>query len=471
LEWSAVGDHVIVDRPNILTRHRSLIPAGNDLAAQDAVDIVANEIGVDLAEQDAFPIRLEQGVFDTNAEAFLGSGPVTGSTAEAYAASRDWLAISSDQRPVLANLTFSDDLRRRVSEDLDSGYMVVAPKTPIQKQNETSAGWWRIDPRSGDTLGMSANGWGGSATEGASLITMAVNAVAGFTFEYALCQGISQGINGVKVLNERYFGGWHPSWTMGAARSEDPTKVFHENNAACLIQAIVAGFAATLPLVMITIKAKQARMAARLMEEAAAKEAEGEAASVALKKYEQDLMELPGMNEPMPVKNRVVVDSDADAAHNTMAHHTNPYDPRTDPVRNTQVPEPRTAVTDPASLIEKAKRIEAAQTNMERAQRELDKSMNEMLEYRKGRPDGLLPRADYDFLTDDALMARAELDYREYSEAVSELEHTIAPTLKKSGPPKPLSPRPPTIGNSNETLPEIAVGSAGASNALGGGPQ
>jgi hypothetical protein len=452
LEWSVAGNHVVVDRPNVLTRHQSLVAAGNDLVVQDAIDIVANEVGVDLAQKDPFAIRLEQGVFDTNAEAFLGAGPAIGNTAEAYAATPDWLAINSDQRTVLAGLAFSDDFRRKVSEDLDHGFMVVAPRSPVQKQSQAFAGWWRIDPRSGDTLGLSTNGWGGSAPEGVSLVTMAANAIAGFTFEYALCQGISQAVNGVKVLNEEYFGGWHPSWTMGAARSEDPTKIFNDNHKACLIQGIVAGFAVTLPLVMITMKARQARMAAELAEKVAAKEAAAEELEKRIAEWDKAL-ELP---KGPPAKTLV------DARTPTQVG-----------VGDTIIPDVRRVLRrDPASLLERERMIEAVKTDIHRMQQGLNQTMKDLLEYGRGRPNGLLPSPTYDPLVEVTLNRRAFQEYGDYNKAVDKLIE-LDPSAGGGGTGgRPnLGPPAQPVGNSNVTLPgqQQAVGAAGANNALGKG--
>jgi len=451
LEWSSVADQVVVDRPNILTRHRSLVAVDRDIAAQDAVDIGANEIGVDLTEQDAFPIRLEQGVFDTNAEAIL-AGPAKGNTAEAYAASHDWLTFDAGQHSGLSTSRFPDDYRRQVDADLDSGYTVVVPQSAPQRASEISTGWWRIDPRSGDTLGVSSNGWGGAGVEGASLITMAVNAVAGFAFEYALCQGISQGINGVRLLNERYFGGWHPSWTTGV-KSQDPATLFKENNRVCLIQAIIGGFVATLPLLMITMRARQARMAAELAERVAAKEAAAEALEKEVANLDR-LLDLPHVDGPAT---KTIVDAS-----------------KSQELSKTAIPKAKSVLrNDPAALLEKERLIQAAEADMHRLQQELNKTMRDLLEYGKGKPAGLTPSPTYDPMVEEALQARAAQEFQEYSKSVDELMRLdpLAGGHGTGGGGPNLAPPPQPIGNNNLTSPQqqVVVGSASASNALGGG--
>ena len=50
-----------------------------------------------------------------------------------------------------------------------SGYAVVAPPQPVELAGMPRVGWWRIDPASGTTLGILANGTGGTIDEYLSL--------------------------------------------------------------------------------------------------------------------------------------------------------------------------------------------------------------------------------------------------------------------------------------------------------------
>jgi hypothetical protein len=234
-----------------LTRHLFFVPRGNEISALDATDIVANEVGVDLAAPDAFTARLEQGVLDTTVEAHVGFGPVTGNVAEAFAAARDWVTITPGHRSALASLALPNDVRRRIVEDLDSGYVIVAPKAPVQGQGEMFAGWWRINPLTGDALGMDGRGWGDSLVSYARLARLAGTWFGAFFWEFGLCQAFGQALNIARVLNEEIFGGWHPSWTKAAAKSQSAWDVAKANNKMCLIQAIAAGCLATLPLLLL----------------------------------------------------------------------------------------------------------------------------------------------------------------------------------------------------------------------------
>ena len=162
LDWNRFDDGIYIDTVDILTRHLFFVPAGGKIAVRDATDIVANEVGVDFSVEDAFAARLEQGVLDTNAEALLHRGAtVSGSAANAFAASSDWVTLSSVNDSQLASLRFSDDDRRRIARDLAAGSMVVAPKGARAGWGpDEFVGWWRIDPVSGHVLGVAATGWG-----------------------------------------------------------------------------------------------------------------------------------------------------------------------------------------------------------------------------------------------------------------------------------------------------------------------
>jgi len=84
-----------VDRLNILTRHQRPAFVRSAFAMQDAIDIVANEVGVDLEEPDAFAARVTQGVRDTNAEALIAPTRGITNTGDAFKSSREWIAMFS----------------------------------------------------------------------------------------------------------------------------------------------------------------------------------------------------------------------------------------------------------------------------------------------------------------------------------------------------------------------------------------
>jgi hypothetical protein len=272
----AEAGEIFIDRLNLMTRHESVVPTSEGLALRGAFDIVANDVGVSLATRDGFAARLQQGVRDTNAEALLVSGGALGSTAEAFAASSDWVVIRRGGQASSRSKDAVTYLGPDAETDIEAGYVLVAPRAAIHIGRDTFAGWWRINSETGATLGIGANGWGQAAEYGRHM-NLAIAFSRGFVFEYALCQSFPLAMNSIRVINEEVFGGWNPSWTAPAAKSRDPLDVADENMNACIVQAIVAGFAATLPLILMTWRSSEAGRTLAFVKRAVAEEEEFEA--------------------------------------------------------------------------------------------------------------------------------------------------------------------------------------------------
>jgi hypothetical protein len=188
-QWSRLGDSIFVDKPNILTRHTFIAPRPNGFNLVEATDIVANDVGVDPIADDAFAVRLEQGIFDTNAEAILASDlPDASNAGSAFASSKNWTMLRGSHDPQLAALRLSDDVRSRIAGDLSAGYVVVAPKAPVTIGADAFSGWWRVNPTTGQALGMGSTGWGQDMVE--YLVMVAID----MQLAYAICM-ISGGSN------------------------------------------------------------------------------------------------------------------------------------------------------------------------------------------------------------------------------------------------------------------------------------
>jgi hypothetical protein len=257
LQSDVAGHPAFIGRPNVLTSHSFFLPAGDQIAEMEAVDIVANEVGVDLTEPEAFPIRIWQGVLDTNLEMQTVGGAPLGNVAEAFAQNTGWRALGSSKSAETVKLSLHADARRQLAEDLDRGYVVVAPTSAVKAGGHPFAGWWRINPATGDALGIGANGWGTTLTERAQLANLANTAGYYFLHGYNVCMAFPMAANAMVVLNERFFGGWHPSWTQPTPKSQkfgDIVNLRGSPARGCLLVSIAFGFAATLPLLLITLR-------------------------------------------------------------------------------------------------------------------------------------------------------------------------------------------------------------------------
>ncbi|MBC7740305.1 MAG: transglutaminase domain-containing protein, partial [Candidatus Saccharibacteria bacterium] len=170
------SDWVYVDRPVVVLQHTRLRRAGGgDFLAGVSLDIVENGIGVDpFAADNAFGLRLSQGVADTFAEAaaLQQIGTVQPNVASVFAGSGQpgagWIALRPGDQPLLGSVGWNADAKARMAQDLAIGNMLVLPAVPTAEQQ--IAGWWRIDPATGQTLGVSATGHGQAMVEYALII-------------------------------------------------------------------------------------------------------------------------------------------------------------------------------------------------------------------------------------------------------------------------------------------------------------
>ena len=166
---SPVRRSVYVAAPNILSLHRGISSLTPDtLKAFTAVDIVANDVAVHArAGVTPFEARLRQGTHDTNAEAFVLSDRCCGVGAKgpapafmaAITSGTPWVTLSTPAD--LPRLQLPPDANSRIRDDLSAGYLVVAPANGLGGD----VAWWRIDPRTGATLGIGRTGWGEGLAE------------------------------------------------------------------------------------------------------------------------------------------------------------------------------------------------------------------------------------------------------------------------------------------------------------------
>jgi hypothetical protein len=114
--------------------------------------------------------RVEQGVMDTVVESVVlaglpGSANAAAFHAEDIAAGRSWTRIASAGGAELASAAVPTDFRARVARDLDAGLIVLAPADIGAAAAAGRLAWWRIDPRTGATLGMLPGGGGASMVD------------------------------------------------------------------------------------------------------------------------------------------------------------------------------------------------------------------------------------------------------------------------------------------------------------------
>lgn len=162
-ELSRFRSATYLGSPNVLTKH-FLLDAGGQLEALEAVDVVANEVGVMASGEDpAWRVRLEAGVLDTILEASLSAadGP-SHNTAELFSSRGEstggWMSFP-DLPP---DYSLPAEVQARMENAVARGRVVVAPEWV---KGDVEPAWWEIDPADGTTLGIGSKGWGVELTE------------------------------------------------------------------------------------------------------------------------------------------------------------------------------------------------------------------------------------------------------------------------------------------------------------------
>ena len=236
--WSRARHDYFLASPNVFCLHARIRTNARDgLLVRQSLDIVANELAVRPGPaRDPFQARLEQGVVDTNAEATLMSrGPDRAeNVAELFAVSRvqaiEWVTVRNLRDPSWRNVDLPADVRARIEQDLTAGYVVIAPRRMISLAEHKHAGWWRVNPVTGDLLGMAESGEGSGSTEWVVLAaSLAVGAVYGL----------------------------HQFLGCGGMRKFAPD-VSREKVKACAVGAVIAGFLMAMACYVAFAKAESA---------------------------------------------------------------------------------------------------------------------------------------------------------------------------------------------------------------------
>jgi hypothetical protein len=164
------------------------------------VDVINNtrrSFAVAEGELRADPVaNMQAGAWETHAEgspyaAALGRRFST-LIAFADAAARDVAVqvIRPDEPTAVAQLDVSPESAQAIGRDLAAGYVVIVPARGAAEENH--AGWWRVNPRTGETLGLAEDGRGDTAVEYSFLVELRLNLILGAPSSvagFAICKG------------------------------------------------------------------------------------------------------------------------------------------------------------------------------------------------------------------------------------------------------------------------------------------
>ncbi|HXW75897.1 MAG TPA: hypothetical protein VEJ20_00650 [Candidatus Eremiobacteraceae bacterium] len=159
-----------LDRINVLSSYIRPEVEGDRLVSQEMLDIANNEVAVWPGVPDARRVQLEQGIADTFAEqAALPDDEPGQNTADLFGAygaqGNKPILVLPNQESSVQGLDISPDARARLDADLAEGYGAVVPSQPVDVDGEKRFGWWRVDPRSGGSIGVMDSGFHQALTE------------------------------------------------------------------------------------------------------------------------------------------------------------------------------------------------------------------------------------------------------------------------------------------------------------------
>jgi hypothetical protein len=164
---SSLDEELALVEPQVFRRIIRYVPNTNATALdlQLSGDLTWNRLAPANSSVSATNLVI-QGVLDTLNEPaiVLRNGPALPgqSTAALFEeAARQGIGITTVRDADDVRLAgFPGPARARMLEDLDAGQVLVAPSKPIILDGKPRVGWWRVDPNSGQAVGMMDTGLG-----------------------------------------------------------------------------------------------------------------------------------------------------------------------------------------------------------------------------------------------------------------------------------------------------------------------
>jgi len=169
---SPSGDEISLRSPNLFARHSSLMTnEQGELIKAESLDIIANDISpARKTSAHPFSVRVEQGILDTLVEAHeMAERGSVENTALLFRQSRtqgiSWVLIHGLEDPNWKRIQLSADARGRLEQELARGYDVIVPEKEISMAGKPRFAWWRLNPETGNLLGIGEKGSGQAMTE------------------------------------------------------------------------------------------------------------------------------------------------------------------------------------------------------------------------------------------------------------------------------------------------------------------
>jgi hypothetical protein len=135
------------------------------LVLRQIIDIVTNRIAINPEFfEKAVRIRIEQGVIDTIAETLVLPGnephintPYLMTCAKQQGIS--WRTVTEKSSSSWNHDFLTDKTRSLINQTLSDGWAVIVPEKPVLVAGKPRFGWWRVDPKTGETVGVMDTGF------------------------------------------------------------------------------------------------------------------------------------------------------------------------------------------------------------------------------------------------------------------------------------------------------------------------
>lgn len=144
----------------------------------DVLRVVASP---DQSSTAARGFRMTRGVHETVLESMVleqstGKTPVSVATVmqAAEASGVRLVHIRQDNLAVLAQLSISDQAKARIVKTVQAGQIIVVPERMVKVAGAMHVGWWQIDPKTGELVGVGEDGTHQSLTELIKLLKVLV---------------------------------------------------------------------------------------------------------------------------------------------------------------------------------------------------------------------------------------------------------------------------------------------------------
>jgi hypothetical protein len=191
---SARGHRLYRSGPALLVLKDQLEVIEGGVAKTVGIDIVRTGFEASVEDDRGRMSRARMGVLSTLLELEilrdLGAEGVPSLMAQADSRGVGTIVLTGPDDPALSGLALDEPAREALLDELEAGYTLIAFERPLRVRGGPDFGWWRIDPASGEILGVLGTREGGAqgATEYPMWKSTLIGAAAGGLSGYAFCQ-------------------------------------------------------------------------------------------------------------------------------------------------------------------------------------------------------------------------------------------------------------------------------------------